>query len=81
MKRKIHFFIPVLILMAGMLCAGVNPDGSYSYTIDINLPAGCKNMTPQLGLVYNTRGGDGLLGPGWQLTGLSTGTSLTTDRK
>jgi RHS repeat-associated protein len=51
--------------------SNVTPDGAFSYTIPIRVPAGPAGMQPELSLTYNSRGGDGSIGPGWQLTGLS----------
>ena len=41
-----------------------------SYTIPITLAAGTAGVAPQLSLVYNSQGGNGLVGKGWTLSGL-----------
>ena len=44
--------------------------GAATYGISIVLPAGSSGIKPELGLSYNSQGGNGLLGVGWNLDGL-----------
>jgi hypothetical protein len=48
----------------------VTPIGAASYTIPVQVPPGVAGVEPKLAFSYNTRGGNGLLGVGWSLSGL-----------
>lgn len=49
----------------------VNPNGIVNYDMPISAPSGTGGMTPQLSLSYSSTQSDGLLGSGFELTGLS----------
>src|SRR4051794_4783499 len=50
----------------------VTSDGAATYTVPLWVPEGRGSMKPNLALIYQSRGGDGPLGVGWSLGGLSS---------
>lgn len=54
----------------GQLDVGTN--GAATYTMPLTVPSGTAGMTPALVLNYSSTGGNGQLGLGWQLGGLSS---------
>ncbi len=51
--------------------SSVSAMGSYNYAIPIKTIDGCSEYSPKLSLVYDSHGGNGSLGIGWGLSGLS----------
>ena len=49
----------------------VTPGGAFTYTLPIAVPPGIAGIEPKLSLAYNSQSGNGLLGMGWSLSGLS----------
>ena len=50
----------------------VNQSGSANYAIDIVTPPGIAGMKPDLSISYSSTTGNGVLGVGWRLNGLSS---------
>ncbi|MGR3971751.1 toxin TcdB middle/N-terminal domain-containing protein [Shewanella sp. 1180_01] len=49
----------------------VTESGAATYNIPFILPQGISGVVPQIGLTYNSQSGDGVLGVGWNISGLS----------
>ncbi|MFH0975680.1 MAG: FG-GAP-like repeat-containing protein [Spirochaetota bacterium] len=72
------FSVCLLFGFSNNLKANVGPDGSFNYSVPIELPQGTAGCAPQLALVYNSNAGNGMLGQGWDLAGLGAITRDTT---
>jgi hypothetical protein len=66
------------LLVAPTAVAAVTPTGAYSMNVPIDAPP-FRGITPTLALEYDSQTGNGMLGVGWRLSGLSeiTATSAT----
>lgn len=50
----------------------ITQNGAATYEVPIKLTPGTSGMAPQLSIVYNSQGSDGLLGIGFSISGLSS---------
>ena len=66
------------LLVASTAVGAITPTGAYSMNVPIDAPP-FRGITPTLGLEYDSQTGNGMLGVGWRLSGLSeiTATSAT----
>ncbi|MCE9599209.1 MAG: FG-GAP-like repeat-containing protein [Spirochaetia bacterium] len=68
MNRTLLSLMFVGLVASSGIYANVNPDGSFSQSIPIKLPP--AKLTPEISLEYNSHAGNGMLGVGWQLSGI-----------
>ncbi|HUD27211.1 MAG TPA: SpvB/TcaC N-terminal domain-containing protein, partial [Burkholderiaceae bacterium] len=50
----------------------VTPQGAAAYQIPIKVAPGVAGVEPKLSFAYNSQGGNGIMGVGWSLSGLSS---------
>ncbi|MCG8333488.1 MAG: hypothetical protein MJE63_03160 [Proteobacteria bacterium] len=60
--KHIIFKILLALLVNQSIFAGIEPDGSYTHVIPIEIPKSINDVQPNLALVYNYNAGNGILG-------------------
>lgn len=50
----------------------VDPSGAAVYSVPLAVPPGTAGIAPQLSLQYSSRGGEGMIGHGWSVAGISS---------
>lgn len=68
-NRQLDLSLPVGSTPSGY---SVSPFGSSSYSIPINIPPGTNSLVPGLSIGYGSLNAEGLLGYGWNLSGLTS---------
>ncbi len=58
----------------------VSLSGAATYNIPIMVPAGINGVVPQVSLAYNSQGGNGMAGYGWNIAGISKITRIPTTK-
>ena len=53
------------------MSSSVSQTGAVTYTVPIEVYPGINGMQPELALVYNSHSGNGLMGMGWNVAGIS----------
>lgn len=67
----VAFALPAKAQMALTGALDVSATGAATYAIPIDVPPGTARVVPKLTLQYSSQTGNGLLGVGWSLAGLS----------
>ncbi|MBI5218323.1 MAG: VCBS repeat-containing protein [Bacteroidia bacterium] len=74
--RNLNTSLPVGKIIGN---ANVTQTGAAIYQIPIFTPLGTGNIQPQISITYNSLAGNGLLGMGWDIAGLSAITRIPQD--
>ena len=75
------FTVFLFIFNINNLSAEVDPSGNFNTNIPIKIPAGTNGMHPSLSLNYNSGRGNGMLGVGWNLSGIPAISRMSYDSR
>lgn len=62
------------------MSASSTPSGAMTYNVPIEVPPGRNGAQPQMAITYNSLGGNGVMGMGWGISGLSSLTRIPRSR-
>ncbi|MGC3977577.1 MAG: SpvB/TcaC N-terminal domain-containing protein [Paludibacteraceae bacterium] len=54
------------------ISSSISPSGAKLYNVPIDVPSGNQGFQPNLSLSYNSQAGNGIMGMGWSISGLSS---------
>jgi RHS repeat-associated protein len=54
------------------MTSAVSPAGAVTYNVPVEVYPGVRGIQPQLSIAYNNQAGNGILGAGWNISGLSS---------
>ena len=72
MKKVIQIILVLLVINVCLEAQSVNKYGDFNYMFPIRCPEDHNDLLQGISLVYNSGVGNGILGVGWQITGLPT---------
>ena len=70
-ERDLIYIDPIKAVGQINISSSTTPSGGKIYQVPIELNNGMNGFTPQIGFIYNSQGGNSVLGMGWSLYGLS----------
>ncbi|MCQ9638970.1 type IV secretion protein Rhs [Chryseobacterium sp. WG14] len=80
--KKIQLFSSLILSFISVFCFSQNfhdtkgdievtRAGQFQFSLPIDVPPGIKSVTPNINLVYTSESGNGMVGYGWSISGIS----------